>query len=1176
VSELLWVAVPDSAPSADGQLVLRALVVPRLNGAEPSVLMSYGMEDWPAVLAAATLTVETAAAPGATAEPVDAVRVDHVQAGVWPRFFAPTMPVRPWVSPDQRAPGSVPRAVDVEPTSLRAGNIARNYTAAAQAIAAPSAGGDPDDIVREQYQEWAGVGPAPEVVPGSPSAWELPDFHRCVALLREHPSVLRALGLIVELRLTGALPLSTSAAPRAVRVRCTPVSQELPPPDMASVWTAYEFDGGRFRPSAPPGSDLVDGMVSLAGAGAVLPSPPPGEAPPPPPPRWAVATFDVDGGVGRLREAAGAGGSTAEGAGRASLPALRSTGLMLVRGDRAASFKARVDAGADHATQSTADLRLTADDLVLGYRIDVRELGGDWAALCHRTATYTVDGELIGAAGREEEGHVKAHAAAAVGSGESWRADEVVARWNGWSLAVRQPLFDQSGVRPVPEGRLPMPFEFRWDFGLASNRMLPRLRFGASYHLRARVADIAGGGLGLTDDAGSEHETDLVTYRRHEPVPPPEIPFDDGQQAPPLGPGGAIDQLVIRSDPAIALTVAQFAEQQPQYPANDVRALLPPPASIALVEQHGLLDGIDDRTTWTWAKRALSAPVATSGGDYSWLPDPAAFGVVVRVRPEPGSPAPGATEEEGWGPGWPDFAAKALHLVANTTGSSTIRWDDEGRRAIVSLRPAEQVTLELSSHLNSNNVAQLEIRQWLGDASDATVIAGRHPMVTPARAVRLVHAVRKPLNEPSGTLEARRAEGQTFAVIEPSDALAGIDVASTAQVDVAASWKESSDSAEPTDVAEEVMSLRIDPGAEALPPVRHEFGDTRHRRVTYTLTAISRFTQYFDAGTPEDFRRQKSLGEVSVPSSARPGPPRVLSVTPSFRWEGLDVAAGWTSLERVRRGGRLRVELARPWFTTGPGEMLAVVSWPVDSEEEMPEAVASIVSSAHRDPIWGTPFSLRTARSPECTGTTGPPGTARLAESGHPVTVYPYAVSLTGDRWCADVEIPSAAETSYCPFMRLGVARYQPDSVPGLELSGVVRTELVQLFPDRTLTLERTAEGLRVHLAGLGPEFLRPNRVIASVERCTVADGTTADAVELMTRAAGATAGLWRPEPGLEVAGDLNATLALTVPSGEGARRVVVREIERIPAERKAPVGSIGAELEQRTVFADVIPLLTP
>ena len=83
-------------------------------------------------------------------------------------------------------------------------------------------------------------------------------------------------------------------------------------------WTRYDFNGELFLPAAD--GDLAGGMVDLSDAD-----------------RWRVITFDVDGGVGKLRGAARTLAADpspqtdalpAAGV-RPSLPPLRSAGMML-------------------------------------------------------------------------------------------------------------------------------------------------------------------------------------------------------------------------------------------------------------------------------------------------------------------------------------------------------------------------------------------------------------------------------------------------------------------------------------------------------------------------------------------------------------------------------------------------------------------------------------------------------------------------------------------------------------------------------------------------------------------------------------------------------------------------------------------------------------------------------
>ena len=75
---------------------------------------------------------------------------------------------------------------------------------------------------------------------------------------------------------------------------------------------------------------------------------------------------------------------------------------------------------------------------------------------------------------------------------------------------------------------------------------------------------------------------------------------------------------------------------------------------------------------------------------------------------------------------------------------------------------------------------------------------------------------------------------------------------------------------------------------------------------------------------------------------------------------------------------------------------------------------------------------------------------ATLAEvPGQLVSVAPHEVHADLDRrlWYCDIEL--APGPSYFPFVRLALARYQPNSMAGVELSRIVLADFAQLTPDQ-------------------------------------------------------------------------------------------------------------------------------
>ena len=201
---------------------------------------------------------------------------------------------------------------------------------------------------------------------------------------------------------------------------------------------------------------------------------------------------------------------------------------------------------------------MTADDLVLGYRLDVKPDGEGWHSLTRRRAAYTIAGRAIGGGDVVEEAHTKP-SAAVMRPDRLLTASEAVVRWDGWSLAVpREPLVPSA---TAPHRQLALPYDFTWRFELdASGPPIPELRYGSNYQLRLRVVDLAGGGLALDDPISDAAATDAVFYGRLEPIGAPVLPPPDGMLVDPadptaatdhhvLGPGGSVDVLVIRSDP---------------------------------------------------------------------------------------------------------------------------------------------------------------------------------------------------------------------------------------------------------------------------------------------------------------------------------------------------------------------------------------------------------------------------------------------------------------------------------------------------------------------------------------------------------------------------------------------------------------------------------------------------
>jgi hypothetical protein len=270
-----------------------------------------------------------------------------------------------------------------------------------------------------------------------------------------------------------------------------------------------------------------------------------------------------------------------------------------------------------------------------------------------------------------------------------------------------------------------------------------------------------------------------------------------------------------------------------------------------------------------------------------------------------------------------------------------------------------------------------------------------------------------------------------------------------------------------------------------------DFGDSKARLVRFSLRATSRFAADFPTAKTTS---SSSAGVESrwLKATTPPKKPEVAFVVPLF--ESIQDSANGGTRHR-RRGGWFRVWLERPWFSSGEGELLALVCWPhylfrpaggsrgylADQSRrfwgslikqtppplETPEGgLARLYTGWGLDPIWDQdkeqlffipPGAFANRLNSDVAGGVIPSQlyNPALPESGQPrVAVALYKPEYDPDerRWYADIRIQPRSNV-YFPFVRLGLARYQPNAIVGCELSEIVTSEFVQLAPDRSATV---------------------------------------------------------------------------------------------------------------------------
>ena len=615
----------------------------------------------------------------------------------------------------------------------------------------------------------------------------------------------------------------------------------------------------------------------------------------------------------------------------------------------------------------------------------------------------------------------------------------------------------------------------------------------------------------------------------------------------------------------------------------------------------------------------IATPDGAPGGRYvlhavdrlelPYLPDPLAVGVLFWGLPgtPPGEPyaLPFDADDGTW------WRARPLRLeLAGGEGPPT--WDSGARVLTVRLPPAATARVRMASRLSS--LGLMGMLRWCeqelaGDDLDRVVGAmkdNRCWLTTPWHDLELVHAVQHPLKVPQpAAFEVFRSSGQTSADVAGTYL---VDGRSTEKVDLDATWTEPVD--DPREGAPRersarttVFSLPLDASAlvpEGLPaayrlrdgkeltfdsrmaselkrplPTPHQFGDTKHRRVTYAVRATTRFREDFPVtwiGSPDRLAVTGEAVTVDVPSSAPPQLPDLQYVVPTMGWSAVEEDGGYVSR---RQGGGLRIWMGRGWWSSGAGELLGVV---VGSDVITPKGIDYPYVSLIGQDLIRSSASLRNLRAVSFGGDP-------VVATGVPLvgTPVPYVTVVghtpqydeTTDRWFADIDLDTG--DAYAPFVRLSLARYQPNSLDRCALSPVVLADIVQPLPDRTATVTSGLDDPAVRtvtvagpsytaVRGRGPDAGTDDSVLpavtVSVQRAdpAVADDllrwqTLPETTVALTRSVVGTAATW--------------TGQITVPADDGELRLLVVEEERLFADTPAGTETITS----RVVYATAVPV---
>jgi hypothetical protein len=1070
------------------------------------------------------------------------------------------------------------------------------------------------------------------------------DFHQAVASLGDYPVILRRLGLVVDLLLPPGTPLpatgtirisatgvtwqpgTTVVRPRTHFVSTAALFTAAPRPVQPEISNGFlrVDDTARFRVIQ---NDVPGDAVKLRNAAThflrfALPADRPGNLP----------------GAGGLPALRTAGISLVRHEIVAELAGQFQRSCALNRFLAAQDLSPEPPPVADTGAPPAPSDELYAEDLVRGYRIDVLDTKtGKWRSLFERTGEYRFL-EAVGGSVTEtaaDEGFVQFAATEPrdPAAPKSIRTGETLFTWNGWSLAAPRPgkAIMPDDTHADPPNAAVTPFKIETEFK-AKTGSLPRLRFGRRYRLRARVADLAGNSVTKPDEVAFDVDVPEITPEftavRYEPLAPPILML----QAAPVE-GESVERLVIRT-PAIG-----------GLGTTTARHVAPPKTSQLMAELHGKFDNAnvdgspvgyalashESKSVKDDAKQTKPAhdglpgevPAVPAESDpwfqsaslltVTYLPDPQARGVALTGLP--GELAPETARSILFGNSWPNLKAFRIELTP-PAGTKPGVPKLVGDTLTVELAPAQRATVRINSVMDPADLESRGVWKWTDDLAPAnltdvknSVLEGRHWAHLPWREIILLHAVQQPLEAPKITalaVDPPRKLGETFAILK-GDIV--VDAPSTARVQLLAKWTDPTDDPpkQPDDppklpgfqtqnahvceieVPEGVSPVGVNDSGTKLPP-KHEFHDTKYHRVDYTPVAVTRFREYFPpvSNTPATTTAPGVDFSIDVLNSARPAAPKFLYALPLFEWDTPPRTAGIT--KRRRGGGGLRIYLDRPWFSSGDGELLGIVFQEGVDFLTIDDALKPFVTQWGADPVWdAAPTSARAEKAHFKTATNFNPMLS-LAELPATVSVAGYPVNFDSVRQLRFADIRIETADAYWPFVRLALARFQPNSIDDAHLSRVFRSDFIQLPPRRDAEIVIGAAA--IHLKVTGPVYLGsevtgtiPGKLsafggspgsngLSEIEAVIEQRDPADDPVnELSWEPIEATRAVFFQNP--SAPGMWKGDVTLTVPLAPGLFRLTLKELEwfRTDDARSVDAPRDQIQIARRVVYADCFAL---
>jgi len=583
---------------------------------------------------------------------------------------------------------------------------------------------------------------------------------------------------------------------------------------------------------------------------------------------------------------------------------------------------------------------LEQNDLDVGYRVDVSPDGRNFYSLCRRKGDYYLDLNENGSnddgftlLNNYEDEHWISESAQLGSDKKSVYLNEELCRWNNWSLVChhmgefRKEKNGQHNILKVDSTPLD----------------LIKLRFGSEYWFRLRTVDLCGNGPSEVAPVPEEAIFKLTgnengKYKRYEPLNPPDLFLTENiiESKPDRKPmiiikkdfeGENLTNIIIKSN------VTRIYHQGKE----SSRTISPSKVPIQFAELHGVFDDImakdgDKKSKTKLYKMAcynkknnsdeIHDDTYSGTEEIPFITDPGVGGYSIFITDSNKEVISGIWET--------DYINRKFRSLIIKPGTRLNFKNDNGNLEIT-IEPGGIYDAKLSSVMSSR------FDKIVDDNSADNF-----------KTLKLVHAVQKPvvvINDMVIYEEEYDLENNIFSLKDrkPDQVEISFNYPSSKnrfpvkccrEFILSAKYKDiqvnrfSSDKGyqevsrelsksfyiEKTENFENWIDEKFFDSFES--KLEHSFGDSKFRKVCYSLEAVSKFTNYFP--NMKEFSCFGKMGELIVKNSKKPDELVIDSIVPLITW----ITTG-SIVKRVNN--KFRIYFRGDWYLTGDEEKVAIL-----------------------------------------------------------------------------------------------------------------------------------------------------------------------------------------------------------------------------------------------------------